>query len=80
MTFDKAIRQRSVSYEGDVFDPAGTMSGGSRDAKQSLLAAVSNLQRIEQTLQVRACVRAWLAGWLVAVQDGGCDGARWAVR
>ena len=28
VTFDKDIRTRSVTLEGEVFDPAGTLSGG----------------------------------------------------
>ena len=28
MTFDKEVMTRSVSLTGDVFDPAGTLTGG----------------------------------------------------
>lgn len=40
VTFDPLVRARSVTLEGDVYDPAGTLSGGSRRQKSSTLVAV----------------------------------------
>lgn len=54
VTFNKSIRKRSVSYEGDVFNPSGTMSGGSRSSKHSLLVAINKLQRITDLLEVES--------------------------
>uniref|UniRef100_A0A2P2I6M3 Structural maintenance of chromosomes protein n=2 Tax=Hirondellea gigas TaxID=1518452 RepID=A0A2P2I6M3_9CRUS len=37
VTFDQHIMRKSVTLEGDVFDPAGTLSGGSRRQEASIL-------------------------------------------
>ena len=37
MTFDKQVMTRSVSLSGDVFDPSGTLTGGSRAHTSSIL-------------------------------------------
>ena len=71
MTFDKNIRQRSVSYDGDSFNPTGTITGGSRNAKQSVLVAIANLQRVTSRLEVEATALAQLRGELKAVQESG---------
>lgn len=34
VTFDQAVRMKSVTLEGDVYDPAGTLSGGSSSGSQ----------------------------------------------
>lgn len=71
VTFDKKIRQRSVSYEGDLFNPSGTMSGGSRNVKQSLLAAISNLHRISTKLEEEMALLRELKAELKAMQAAG---------
>ena len=71
VTFDKNIRQRSVSYEGDSFNPTGTMTGGSRNAKQSLLAAIANLQRVAARLEVEGTALAQLRAALKSLQEAG---------
>jgi structural maintenance of chromosome 2 len=41
VTFHKSINARSVTREGDLFDPAGTLSGGSRpEGKGRLVGGV----------------------------------------
>ena len=46
VTFDKSIRTKSVTLDGDVFDPAGTLTGGaSRRPSASILAALDELSR-----------------------------------
>ena len=37
VTFHDKIRLKSVTMDGDVYDPAGTLSGGSRAETQSIL-------------------------------------------
>ncbi|WFD32228.1 Structural maintenance of chromosomes protein 2 [Malassezia sp. CBS 17886] len=32
VTFDEAVKMKSVTLDGDVYDPAGTLSGGSKQA------------------------------------------------
>lgn len=43
ITFARDVRTRSVTFEGDIFDPAGTLTGGARGQKGNLLAGVSEL-------------------------------------
>lgn len=51
MTFDKQVLKRSVSLTGDVFDPSGTLTGGSRPHTASVLAKLGELCEAEATLQ-----------------------------
>ena len=37
VTFDRQVMTRSVSLSGDVFDPSGTLTGGSRAHTSSIL-------------------------------------------
>lgn len=43
VTFNSEIRTRSVTLEGDVFDPAGTLTGGSRAQNNSVLGQLQTL-------------------------------------
>ena len=66
VTFHNAIRRKSVTLDGDVFDPAGTLSGGSRrqggnilsklnavlDASDQLETKTKELRAIEDQLRV----------------------------
>lgn len=51
MTFDKQVLKRSVSLTGDVFDPSGTLTGGSRPHTASVLAKLGELCEAEAALQ-----------------------------
>lgn len=46
VTFDKSVRTRSVTLEGDVFDPAGTLTGGSSSRGASILAKLEELNQV----------------------------------
>jgi structural maintenance of chromosome 2 len=37
VTFDKNVRVRSVTLDGDTVDPAGTLSGGAKNSLGTLL-------------------------------------------
>lgn len=43
--------KRSVSLTGDVFDPSGTLTGGSRPKTASILAQLQELCEAEARLQ-----------------------------
>jgi structural maintenance of chromosome 2 len=43
VTFDPAVRMKSVTLEGDVYDPAGTLSGGSAPNSSGVLVALQKL-------------------------------------
>eukprot|EP00516_Mucochytrium_quahogii_P004349 CAMPEP_0203751590 /NCGR_PEP_ID=MMETSP0098-20131031/5642_1 /ASSEMBLY_ACC=CAM_ASM_000208 /TAXON_ID=96639 /ORGANISM=" , Strain NY0313808BC1" /LENGTH=1193 /DNA_ID=CAMNT_0050641381 /DNA_START=293 /DNA_END=3871 /DNA_ORIENTATION=- len=50
VTFDKQVRLRSVTLEGDSFDPQGTLSGGSRPNRGAVLVQLGKYR--EAQLQV----------------------------
>lgn len=46
VTFNDQIMRKTVTLDGDVVDPAGTLTGGSRATGASLLARLSELKQI----------------------------------
>ncbi|UZJ57028.1 hypothetical protein CBS101457_006348 [Exobasidium rhododendri] len=50
VTFDNAVRMKSVTLEGDVYDPAGTLSGGSKPSSGGLLLKMQELGTVEREL------------------------------
>lgn len=53
VTFDKGVSSRSVALSGDVFDPSGTLTGGSRAQGPSILSKLEELASCEAELQAR---------------------------
>ncbi|KAH8113153.1 condensin complex subunit SMC2 [Phellopilus nigrolimitatus] len=52
VTFSKEVGGvRSVTLDGDVYDPSGTLSGGSAPSGSGILVKVQELQRAEQKLR-----------------------------
>eukprot|EP01126_Amoeba_proteus_P002161 TRINITY_DN10677_c0_g1_i2.p1 TRINITY_DN10677_c0_g1~~TRINITY_DN10677_c0_g1_i2.p1 ORF type:complete len:678 (-),score=174.08 TRINITY_DN10677_c0_g1_i2:1235-3268(-) len=51
VTFHKTIKTRSVTIEGDLFDPVGTLTGGSKPEGSNLLAAIHELRQLQKHLQ-----------------------------
>jgi structural maintenance of chromosome 2 len=53
VTFDPQVMTRTVTLEGDVFDPQGTLTGGSlhQSGQSSLLVRLHELQLIKDQLQ-----------------------------
>ncbi len=47
VTFHKEIKTRSVTLEGDLFDPAGTLTGGSRSSTTGTLALLASLSKLQ---------------------------------
>ena len=45
VTFDNNVRRKTVTLDGDVVDPGGTLTGGSRAQGASLLAKLSELKQ-----------------------------------
>ncbi|KAG6453229.1 hypothetical protein O3G_MSEX008044 [Manduca sexta] len=52
VTFDPRVRRRSVTLDGDVVDPAGTLSGGASIKGGSVLLQLQELKQLEQELKV----------------------------
>ncbi|KAL8949774.1 MAG: hypothetical protein Q9222_004153 [Ikaeria aurantiellina] len=46
VTFDPSVRMKSVTLEGDVYDPSGTLSGGSSPNSSGMLVTLQKLNAI----------------------------------
>ena len=53
VTFDPAVRMKSVTLEGDVYDPSGTLSGGSSPNSSGVLVTLQKLNEITKDLDAR---------------------------
>ena len=53
VTFDPAVRLKSVTLEGDVYDPSGTLSGGSSPTSSGVLVTLQKLNEIAKELDAR---------------------------
>jgi len=53
VTFDPAVRMKSVTLEGDVYDPAGTLSGGSAPQSSGVLVTLQKLNEITTELTTK---------------------------
>ena len=53
VTFDPAVRMKSVTLEGDVYDPSGTLSGGSSPNSSGVLVTLAKLNELNKELQAR---------------------------
>ena len=51
VTFDPAVRLKSVTLEGDVYDPSGTLSGGSSPTSSGVLVILQQLNEVTQELK-----------------------------
>ena len=53
VTFDPAVRMKSVTLEGDVYDPSGTLSGGSASNSNGILVMLGKLNELTKELDER---------------------------
>ncbi|KAL8667160.1 MAG: hypothetical protein Q9168_007314 [Polycauliona sp. 1 TL-2023] len=53
VTFDPSVRMKSVTLEGDVYDPSGTLSGGSSPNSSGVLVTMQKLNAITTELTAR---------------------------
>ncbi|KAG0636390.1 hypothetical protein HOY80DRAFT_1011299 [Tuber brumale] len=51
VTFDPNVRMRSVTLEGDVYDPSGTLSGGSAPNSSGVLVTLQKLNGLNQQIE-----------------------------
>lgn len=51
VTFDPSVRLKSVTLEGDVYDPSGTLSGGSAAQGSGVLLTLQKLNAITEQLE-----------------------------
>jgi structural maintenance of chromosome 2 len=52
VTFDPAVKTRCVTVEGDVYDPSGTLSGGSSPSSTGILIQMQKLNEITRLREV----------------------------
>ena len=50
VTFDPAVRMKSVTLEGDVYDPSGTLSGGSSPQSSGILVTLQKLNELTKEI------------------------------
>lgn len=50
VTFDPAVRMKSVTLDGDVYDPSGTLSGGSSPNSSGVLVTLQKLNELNKHL------------------------------
>ncbi|MCJ1234351.1 Structural maintenance of chromosomes protein 2 [Varicellaria rhodocarpa] len=53
VTFDPAVRMKSVTLEGDVYDPSGTLSGGSSPNSSGVLVTLQKLNALNNDLHAK---------------------------
>ena len=51
VTFSRDVGVRSVTFEGDVYDPSGTLSGGAAPNSSKILVQVQDLITVEHRLR-----------------------------
>lgn len=67
MAFHRDVMMKCVTHDGDLFDPSGTLTGGSRATGASVLAKLHQLAEAEAELEARtselngACARMFCA-------------------
>ena len=60
VTFDPSVRMKSVTLDGDVYDPSGTLSGGSSPNSSGVLVTLQKLNEITRELRSKERVLATL--------------------
>ena len=53
VTFDPAVRMKSVTLEGDVYDPSGTLSGGSSPNSSGVLITLQKFNGLNKELRAK---------------------------
>ena len=51
VTFDPSVRMKSVTLEGDVYDPSGTLSGGSSPQSSGVLVTMQKLNTVTKEME-----------------------------
>src|SRR5690554_7364939 len=50
VTFHHDVRMKSVTLDGDVYDPSGTLQGGSRPSGGGILVSLQEMHRLKSQL------------------------------
>lgn len=68
VTFNPAVRTRCVTLDGDIYDPSGTLSGGSSPNSSGILIQIQKLNEITRQLEA---YKAELRELIVVMDRGG---------
>jgi structural maintenance of chromosome 2 len=68
IAFDKNIRTRTVTLDGDVYDPSGTLTGGSKNQMGVLLGKIDELATAQAALQKQEAQMQVVAKQLAALE------------
>jgi chromosome segregation ATPase len=79
VTFDKAVLTKSITLEGDVYDPSGTLSGGAAPRTGGVLVQVQAIRAVERELAETRKALAEVEGQL-AKEQAAVDKVRAARR
>lgn len=60
VTFDPSVRMKSVTFDGDVYDPSGTLSGGSAPNSSGVLVTLQKLNEITKEIRSKERILASL--------------------
>lgn len=75
VTFDPAVRMKSVTLQGDTYDPAGVLSGGSAPQSSGVLITLQKLHEINTELRSQEAQLSSLQATM-AKEKKKLDGAR----
>lgn len=53
VTFDPSVRMKSVTLDGDVYDPSGTLSGGSAPNSSGVLVTLQKLHELTREIRTK---------------------------
>lgn len=51
VTFNRNVKMKSVTLDGDIYDPSGTLSGGAKPSTSGILVKVQELKKVEDALK-----------------------------
>ncbi|KAI7861921.1 RecF/RecN/SMC [Spinellus fusiger] len=51
VTFDKDVNMKSITLDGDVYDPFGTLTGGSKPSSSGILIKVQEMKGVSESLR-----------------------------
>ncbi|KAI8056766.1 structural maintenance of chromosome protein 2 [Syncephalis plumigaleata] len=71
VTFDRQVRLKSVTIDGDVYDPAGTLQGGSKPQSGGLLIKIQALHEARQQLATLQAELAQVERKLASMEANG---------
>lgn len=75
VTFDPSVRMKSVTIEGDVYDPSGTLSGGSAPQSSGVLLTLQRLNEVSLDLDAQLHALASLQA-IMAREQKSVDAAK----